>query len=74
MNGDSAASIHCTVDSSFLYNQRLPGPDKNYLIIGHGSKMGTELFGCINVVMHCDEDMKVTLRDVAFVFGISFDR
>ena len=73
MTGDSAASIHCTGDSSFLYNQRFPGPDEKYLIIGDGRKMELEFFGCIDVVMHCDKDVNVTLRDVAFVPGVPFD-
>ena len=44
MTGDSAASIHCTGDSSFLYNQRFPGPDEKYLIIGDGRKMELRVF------------------------------
>ena len=35
--------------------------------------MGLEVFGCIDVVMHCDEDVKVTLRDLTFVPGAPFD-
>ena len=35
--------------------------------------MEVEFFGCIDVVMHCDEDVNVTLRDVPFVPGIPFD-
>ena len=73
MIGDSAASIHCTGDSSFFYNHRFPGPDEKYLIIGGGRKIEVDFCGCIDVVMHCDEDVNVTLRDVAFVPGVPFD-
>ena len=65
--GDSAASIHCIVGSVLFYNKRFPGPDEKYLIIGDGRKMEVRSLGCIGVVMHCDEDAKVTLIDVAFV-------
>ena len=73
MIGDSAASIHCTGDSSLFYNQRFPSPDEKYLIIGDGRKTEVEYLGCIAVVMHCDEDVKVALGDVAFVPGVPFD-
>ena len=43
------------------------------MIIGDGKKMDVEVFGCIDVVMHCEEDVDVTLRDVAFVPGVPFD-
>ena len=45
MHEDSAAATHCNDYSSFLDNQRLPGPYENYLVIGHGSKMVAEVFG-----------------------------
>ena len=35
--------------------------------------MEVEFVGCIDVVMHCEEDVDVTLRDVAFVPGVPFD-
>ena len=73
MIGDSAASIHCTGNSSFLYNRRFPGPDEKYLIIGDGRKMEVEFFGCIDVVMHCEEGDPVTLRGAAFLPGVTFD-
>ena len=71
--GDSAASIHCTGDSALFYNKRPPAPDEKYLIIGDGKKMEVQFFGCVDVVMHCAEDVAVTLRNVAFVPGVPFD-
>ena len=40
--------------------RRSPGPDEKYLITGDGREMEVELFSCIDVVNHCDEDVKVT--------------
>ena len=48
---DSAASIHCTGDSSLFYSQRFPGPGTEYLIIGDDRKVEVDFFGCIDVVM-----------------------
>ena len=70
---DSAASIHYTGDSSLFYNQRFPRPNDKYLIIGDGRQMEVEFFDCIDVAMHCYEDVEVTLRDVSFVPGVPFD-
>ena len=71
--GDSAASIHCTGDSSFFCDQRFQGPDETFLIIGDGGKIDVVFFGCIDVVMQCEEDVDATQRDVAFVPGVPFD-
>ena len=46
---------------------------KNTLSLVIAEKKTVEVFGYIGVVMHCDEDVKVTLRDVAFVPGVPFD-
>ena len=73
MIGYSAASIHCTCDLCSFYNRWFPGPDEKCLIVGDGRKMEVEYFDCIGRVMHCDEDVEVTLRDVAFVPGVLFD-
>ena len=43
-----------------FYKQRSPGPDEKYLITGDGREMEVELFSCVDVVNHCDEDVKVT--------------
>lgn len=39
------------------------------MIIGDGNQMEVCVFGCIDVVIYCDEDIEVTLRDVVFVPG-----
>ena len=35
--------------------------------------MEVEVFGGVNIVMHCAEDVAVTLTNVAYVPGVSFD-
>ena len=57
----------------FVDNRRVPGRDEKYLIFGGGGKMTVEFVGRIDLVMHCDDDVKVALRDTAFVRGAPFD-
>lgn len=71
--GDRAASIHCTVNLTFFYNKRSPTPNEKFFIVGDGNIMEVELFGFVDVVMHCAEDVALTLRNVAFVAGDPFD-
>ena len=71
--GDSAASIRCTGDSALFYKKIFPTSDEKYLIIDDGKKMDTKFFRCIDAVVHCAEDVVVTLRNVAFVPGVPFD-
>ena len=42
-------------------------------MIGDVKKMEVEVFGCVDVVMHCAEDVATTLRKVAFVPEVLFD-
>ena len=71
--GDGAAPIRCTGNPSLFYNRRFPDPDEKCLTIRDGRKMETEFFGFIDVVVHCDEDLEVTLRDVTYVPRVPFD-
>ena len=43
------------------------------MVIGDEKKMEVEFFGCVDVVMHCFEDVAATLRNVAFLPGVPFD-
>ena len=71
--GVSAASIHCTGDSALVFNKRSPTPGEKYLIISDGNNIEVDCFGCVDVVIHCAEDVAVTLTNVAFVPGVPFD-
>ena len=73
MIGDRAASIHCTGDCTLFYNKRPPTPAEKVLIVGDGQKLEVGVFGCVDLVMHCAEDVAVTLRNVSYVPGVPFD-
>ena len=71
--GDSGSSVHGTGSDQFVYNKRLPRPGETYLHIGNGHKLKVEWFGSLDVVLHCKEDVPVTLEDVAAVPSLAFD-
>ena len=71
--GDSGYSVRGTGSDQFVYNKRLPRPEETYLHIGNGHKLKVEWFGSLDVVIHCKEDVPVTLEDVAVVPSLAFD-
>ena len=71
--GDSGSSVHGTGSDQIVYNKRLPRPEKTYPHIGNGLKLKVEWFGSLDVVLHCKEDVTVTLEDVAVVPPLAFD-
>ena len=71
--GDSGASVHGTGSDQFVYNKRLPRPEETCLHIGNGLKLTVEWFGSLDVVLHCKEDVSVTLEDVIVVLSLAFD-
>ena len=71
--GDSGSFVHGTGSDQFVYNKRLPRPEEAYLHIGNGHKLKVEWFGSLDVVLHCKEDVPVTLEDVAVVPSLAFD-
>ena len=71
--GDSGSSVHGTGSDQFVYNKRLPHPEETYLHIGNGHRLKVEWFGSLDVVLHCKEDVPVTLEDVAVVPSLAFD-
>ena len=71
--GDSGSSVHGTGSDQFVYNKRLPRPEETYLHIGNGHKLKVEWFGSLDVVLHCKEDVPVTLEDVALIPPLTFD-
>ena len=44
------------------FTNKGPWSRRKYLIIGDGKKVDIEFFGCIDVVILCEEDVEVTLR------------
>ena len=71
--GDSGSSVHGTGSDQVVYNKRLPRPEETYLHIGNGHRLKVEWFGSLDVVLHCKEDVPVTLEDVAVVPSLAFD-
>ena len=65
--------MHGTGSDQFVYNKRLPRPEETYLHIGNGHRLKVEWFGSLDVVLHCKEDVPVTLEDVAVVPSLAFD-
>ena len=70
--GDSGSSVHGTGSDQFVYNKRLPRPEETYLHIGNGHILKVEWFGSLDVVLHCKEDVPVTLEDVTVVPSLAF--
>ena len=71
--GDSGSSVHGTGSDQFVYNKRLHRPEEAYLHIGNGHKLKVEWLGSLDVVLHCKEDVPVTLEDIAIVPSLAFD-
>ena len=53
-----------------MYSLRTPALDESHLVVASGKEMEVELIGDLDIVLHCDEDVVVTLRDVAYIPGL----
>ena len=71
--GDSGASVHGTGSMDHFYNTRPPTPEESRLIVGTGEVMQVKCVGVLDVVLHCDENVVVTLREVSFVHGLWYE-
>ena len=71
--GDSGASVHGTGSMDHFYNTRSPTPEESRLIVGTGEVMQVKCIGDLDMVLHCDEDVVVTLREVSFVPGLWYE-
>jgi len=71
--GDSGASVHGTSSARHMYSLRTPATDESRLIVGSSEEMTVELIGDLDVVLHCDEDVVVTLKDVAYIPGLRYE-
>ena len=70
---DSASSVHGTGSGKFVYNNGRPLPAEASLLISDGRKLKVECFGSLDVVLHCEDDVQVTLENIAVVPGLAFD-
>ena len=71
--GDSGAFVHRTGSMDHFYNTRPPTPKESRLTVGTGEVMQTKCIGDLDMVLHCDEDVVVTLREVSFVPGVWYE-
>ena len=71
--GDSGASVHGTGSMDHFYNTRSPTPEESRLIVGTGEVMQVKCIGDLDMVLHCDEDVVVTLGEVSFVPGLWYE-
>lgn len=72
--GTSAALIHCTGD--FCVFQKQVSPYLGREAFDHWWRKegeGRGLLCCVDVVMHCTEDVEVILTGVSFVHRVTFD-
>ena len=56
-----------------FYNTRPPTLEESQLIVGTGEVMQVKCIGDLDVVLHCNEDVVVTLREVSFVPGLWYE-
>ena len=71
--GDTDAVIHGVFSGDCVYNRRQPRPGERYLMLGDGKFMPVGLYGDLNLDLHCEQDVRVTLTNVAVVPGLAFD-
>ena len=71
--GDTGAVIHGVSSADCVYNRRQPRPWEQYLMLGDGKCMTVGFYGDLDLDMHCEQDVRVTLTNVAVVPGLAFD-
>ena len=65
--------MHGTGSGKFVYDKQRPLPADTFLLIGDSRKLKVECFGSLDVVLHCKDDVRMTLENVAVVPGLAFD-
>ena len=71
--GDSGASVHRTGSTDHFYNTRPPTPEESHLFVGTGEVIQMKCIRDLDMVLHCDEDVVITLREVSFVPGLWYE-
>ena len=56
-----------------MYNIRVPVAEESRLVVGNGETMKVQFIGDLDLVMHCNPDVVVTLRDVSYVPWLWYD-
>ena len=71
--GDTGAVIHDVSSADCVYNRRKSRPWERHLVLGNGQCTLVGLYGDLDLDLHCDQDVRVTLTNVAVVPGLAFD-
>ena len=71
--GDTGAVIHGVSSADSVHNRRQPRPWERYLMLGDGKCMPVGFYGDLDLDLHCEQDVRVTLTKVAVVPGLAFD-
>ena len=69
----AALLCHGAGSMDHFYNTRSPTPEESRLIVGTGNVMQVKCIGDLDMVLHCDEDVVATLREVSFVPGLWYE-
>ena len=70
---DADAVIHGVSSADCVYNRRQPRPWERYLMLSDGKCMTVGFYGDLDLDLHCEQYVRVTLTDVAVVPGLAFD-
>ena len=70
--GNTGAVIHGVSSGDCVYNRRQPRLWE-YLMRGDGKCMPVGFYGDLDLGLLCEQDMRVTLTNVAVVSGLAFD-
>ena len=70
--GDSGTSVHGAGSMDHFYNTCPPTPKESRLMVGTGEVTQVKCIGDLDVVLHCDGDIVVTLR-VSSVPGLWYE-
>ena len=71
--GDNGVVIHGVSSADCVYNRRMPRPWERYLMLGDGKCTPVGFCGDLHLDLHCDQDVRMTLTNVAVVPGLAFD-
>ena len=71
--GDTGAVINGVSSADCVYNRRQPRSWERHLKLGDGKCMTVGFYGDLDLDLYCEQDVRVTLTNVAVVPGLAFD-
>ena len=71
--GDTGAVIQGVSSADCVYNRQHPRPWERYLMLGDGKCMPVGFYGDLDLDLQCEQDVRVTLTNVAVMPGLAFD-